>query len=530
MPHATDPDAASFGRGWIPATRDIGLPGEEDAHPRPLPQAGGEKDGASIPRPLAGGVRGGHSPSGERGLGALIEGGEAHPQPLPQAGGRKDVANAPAQHNAFTSPRIACFLEHLSREGNVRAAAQAAGVSAQTAYVRRRRDPVFAGLWDAALIVAREAAEQVLAARAIHGTVETIWFRGEAVGERRRFDARLLLAHLARLDTRAARASAQVHASLATFDDTLAALVAGEDLHGAAQWPDPVRDAFLADRAVQARHDFNRVNPEPEDTSDDAAWDDWEAALEEAEAEARDNAEAEWTAHVAERDAWLDDALEIKAEPEDLPSAPVSPTPLVPSPQSPFMSSEVETPLPPQDSVNPVNLAGLARHQFPSPPRGCRLAPTSESRSASRQAEGDRTMKRMTLIAALAATALSTPALAAPVTFTATLTGAAETGGGDADGVGGFKVEADEDSGDFCFTLWADKTTKPTMAHVHEGAAGADGKPVATLEITGKDSDACIAMEPALIKALVANPAGYYVNVHTADFPKGAVRGQLEKK
>ncbi len=140
-------------------------------------------------------------------------------------------------------------------------------------------------------------------------------------------------------------------------------------------------------------------------------------------------------------------------------------------------------------------------------------------------------MKNAAFFAALTASfALTSPALAKPVTLTATLTGAAETGGGDADGAGGFKAEADDDSGDFCFTLWAEKVMKPTMAHVHVGVAGVDGKPVATLEITGKDSDACIAMEPSLIKEIVANPAGYYVNVHTADFPKGAVRGQLEKR
>lgn len=138
-------------------------------------------------------------------------------------------------------------------------------------------------------------------------------------------------------------------------------------------------------------------------------------------------------------------------------------------------------------------------------------------------------MRKATLIAALAATALSTPAFARPVTLIATLTGAAETGGGDADGAGGFKAEADDETGDFCFTLWAEKTAKPTMAHVHEGAAGADGKPVGTLEMTGKDSDACIALEPELIKKIVATPDAYYVNVHTADFPKGAIRGQLAK-
>ena len=39
----------------------------------------------------------------------------------------------------------------------------------------------------------------------------------------------------------------------------------------------------------------------------------------------------------------------------------------------------------------------------------------------------------------------------------------------------------------------------------------------------------CIAVEPEKLKPIVANPAGFYVNIHTADFPGGAVRGQLMK-
>ncbi len=138
--------------------------------------------------------------------------------------------------------------------------------------------------------------------------------------------------------------------------------------------------------------------------------------------------------------------------------------------------------------------------------------------------------KAITFVAAVS-TVLSAPGVNAKSSVIgATLSGAAETAGGDPDGTGGFKAELDDESGDFCFTLWAEQTAEPTMAHVHEGASGADGKPVATLEMTGKDSDSCIAMEPDLVKKILAAPKDYYVNVHTADFPKGAVRGQLEAK
>ena len=124
------------------------------------------------------------------------------------------------------------------------------------------------------------------------------------------------------------------------------------------------------------------------------------------------------------------------------------------------------------------------------------------------------------------AAALAAPvaAWAAPVKLAATLSGAHETGGGDTDGTGMFSAEVDTEAGDLCYTLSAAKIAKATMAHVHSGAAGANGPPVAKLDL---GSDLCIAVEPEVLKAIVAAPANYYVNVHNAEFPGGAVRGQL---
>ncbi|WP_054107453.1 hypothetical protein [Novosphingobium sp. AAP83] len=165
------------------------------------------------------------------------------------------------------------FLHALSLNGNVRLAAQAAGVSAQTVYIRRRRDAVFAGLWDAALINAREQAEQVLADRAINGVTETIWFRGEAVGQRQRFDTRLLLAHLGRLDTRALQASEAVQFSARRFDDVLDGMMQGLDPASASGLADPDREAALAAEADQVQSDYEDANPEPYYDSEDQAWD-----------------------------------------------------------------------------------------------------------------------------------------------------------------------------------------------------------------------------------------------------------------
>ncbi len=311
MPHSADTTKASsfgpssFGRGWIPASRDIGLP--NDFFPRRVAGGqvywGGWVRGQRVPLPQAGGVRGGHSPSGEFASHTVI--GSAHPQPLPLAGGEKQAALLTSGHS-FTPLLIARFLEHFSRSGNVRAAALAAGVSQQTAYVRRRRDPAFAAGWEAALLHARAAAEQVLAERAIMGTTETIWYRGEAVGQRQRFDARLLLAHLARLDARAAKASPAIHRLAEEFDDMLLALADGEAPAQATALPEPEREAWIEECETEALRRFHDENPEPDSDADDELWDLWGEVRDGLVDQARTRAARTWAAETDARCARLE--------------------------------------------------------------------------------------------------------------------------------------------------------------------------------------------------------------------------------
>lgn len=130
----------------------------------------------------------------------------------------------------------------------------------------------------------------------------------------------------------------------------------------------------------------------------------------------------------------------------------------------------------------------------------------------------------------VAAALLGAPAAASAAgsKLVATLNGANETGGGDAKGTGKLTADLDADSGDFCFTLSAAGISgAPVAAHIHSGKAGDDGPRVAPLQVTGEGTDECIAVEPDTLKAIVAAPGDYYVNVYTAAFPKGAIRGQL---
>lgn len=125
------------------------------------------------------------------------------------------------------------------------------------------------------------------------------------------------------------------------------------------------------------------------------------------------------------------------------------------------------------------------------------------------------------------ALAVSAPAMAEPVVLTAQLDGANETKGGDPDGSGSFSAEIDVETGDVCYVLAVSDIEDAVAAHIHKGATGKDGKPVLTIEVTGEDEDLCIAAEPDMLKEIIAAPAEYYVNVHTADFQAGAIRGQL---
>ncbi|MGX7895685.1 hypothetical protein [Tsuneonella sp. HG222] len=127
----------------------------------------------------------------------------------------------------FTRERQVLFLENLSVTGSVRSAAAAAGVSHQTAYRARRSQGAFRTAWDAAMVGARAHADAVLAARAIDGIEEQVFYHGEVVATRVRYSDRLLLAHLARLDRLVADPAIQAVAD--DWDAAMERFARGED-------------------------------------------------------------------------------------------------------------------------------------------------------------------------------------------------------------------------------------------------------------------------------------------------------------
>ena len=116
--------------------------------------------------------------------------------------------------------------------------------------------------------------------------------------------------------------------------------------------------------------------------------------------------------------------------------------------------------------------------------------------------------------------------------LSASLTGAAEVPGpGDPDGTGTAKITLNQGKNQVCFELTVSSIGPASAAHIHTGVAGQSGGVVVPLSPapTEGSSKNCVSADPELIKKIRQNPENYYVNVHNAEFPNGAVRGQLAK-
>lgn len=138
----------------------------------------------------------------------------------------------------------------------------------------------------------------------------------------------------------------------------------------------------------------------------------------------------------------------------------------------------------------------------------------------------------LALLLSLVATLTSTQRVSAQSDLVFTLSGAAEVPGpGDTDGGGGGSIFVDPAAGEVCAFIEVFDTEPATAAHIHAGAAGVAGSIVVTLPTPDASgiADGCVSgLDTAVLQDIHDNPANYYANVHTADFPDGAVRGQLE--
>jgi hypothetical protein len=123
------------------------------------------------------------------------------------------------------------------------------------------------------------------------------------------------------------------------------------------------------------------------------------------------------------------------------------------------------------------------------------------------------------------------PAVAQGRPLSTDMSGAEEAPGpGDPDGSGFAFFTLNQGQGQICYELTVSDIAPATAAHIHIAPAGSPGPVVVPLAApTSGSSSGCVDVDPNLIKAIRQNPENYYVNVHNAEYPGGAVRGQLSK-
>ena len=131
--------------------------------------------------------------------------------------------------------------------------------------------------------------------------------------------------------------------------------------------------------------------------------------------------------------------------------------------------------------------------------------------------------------AAPPASAVAAPAAPTSGKLTAVLLGDFEVpDDGDPDGKGSAAISID--GGKLCYEVEYHRLAPVTMAHIHAGAAGKAGEPVVTLKLDPDENiSGCTPIATDLAAKLLAEPGEFYVNVHTTELPKGAIRGQLGK-
>lgn len=106
---------------------------------------------------------------------------------------RFDPVRLRARHDGWTPDRQTEFIEALAACGCVEEASRYVSMTATSAYrLRNRHDAKsFAAAWSAALDVGTKRLDDAAFARALNGVETPIFFQGQQIGVRRRFDERL---------------------------------------------------------------------------------------------------------------------------------------------------------------------------------------------------------------------------------------------------------------------------------------------------------------------------------------------------
>jgi hypothetical protein len=130
----------------------------------------------------------------------------------------------------------------------------------------------------------------------------------------------------------------------------------------------------------------------------------------------------------------------------------------------------------------------------------------------------------LTFLAALVVAAGATAAVQKSNSLHATLLGKSETPKGDQDGRGTAEIKITGRK--VCWEIKVSRVQTIVAAHIHKGRLGVAGPVVVPFGKVFR-SKGCTTTTAAIAAAIQRTPSAYYVNVHNAKYPGGALRGQL---
>jgi hypothetical protein len=94
-------------------------------------------------------------------------------------------------------------------------------------------------------------------------------------------------------------------------------------------------------------------------------------------------------------------------------------------------------------------------------------------------------------------------------------------------GAGSASIDITERTNRICYRLVYTGIGPVSMGGIYRGDRGATGPLVINLEVATNGDEGCVSAHAAVIGEIHAGAEHFYVNLHTAAFPDGAVRGQL---
>jgi hypothetical protein len=131
--------------------------------------------------------------------------------------------------------------------------------------------------------------------------------------------------------------------------------------------------------------------------------------------------------------------------------------------------------------------------------------------------------------------ALATVSSAADKKLYATMSGKQEKPAGDSDGVGTATITVK--SNKICYDIRPKRAGLTfTNAHIHAGKRGVAGDVVVPLFAapkkvkSGRLTGCSGTVSASTLAKIKSKPGNYYVNIHNAKFPAGAIRGQLSTR